>query len=344
MSENEDILVEGILQLGRLEKDWIDIFKTRHNEQLPFDVTCMWGEALTHQFLDIGDNYNDKHLLSNMYETALSGDFPVLLFTSLIEPEVSWSAWARSKVPYFGKPLGKPARAYLEYSPFVVRLFGDKEPRIETHKLGVTWNYLLGTWGSAYAGDFADNLMLADNMLKGKLGWGLGQVKDFCSCSITNPLSPSIPNFMFHDEGPFKKQHFLRPIDSGIELKIPFPPLFERNTDIIIAINESSDGEYKNGRNIMEQTKEWADNHGQQCPKITISELSLTDEEPDLIIDQKNPQAPIVIYIKGAPAQMQPINDKKLFDKIYNDMYNKVIRSVDLFKTAITYHLEKRQG
>ncbi len=334
-------LAEGFIFNKDAIEDYLETFVQRHKKGLPFDITCIWGEALTRQFLDCGDDRSKEYFLHQAHGVAASGDIPLPLFTSLLKPDISWTSSATSWVASFVKDQPQPERAYLEYSPFITRLFGENTPWISTKDLGVTWNYLVGTWGSAYAGSFYDNLSLAHNMLKGKRGVSLAWLQDKCSgCVGTNPFSPSIPNFMKKCNNQFKGQSVLRPVDSGIELKVPFPPLLDRNTKIMIVGDVSSDSEYKNGRHSVIQAKEWANSHGRLFPQIP-EKLSLTDEVPDLIIDKKNKDAPIIIYFKGAPADMKPTNDETLFNKIYNDMYNKVVNNEELFKKAITAHLER---
>lgn len=330
-------LEEGFTFDKKTLKDWKETFMSRHAMGLPFDITCLWGEALTRQFLDIGSDCSVEHSLSNVSELTLSGLFPLPLFTSIIKPEVSWGSWAKS---FIKKPADVP-NTYLEYSPFITRLNGKATPWVSTSKIGVTWNYLLGTWGSAYAGTFKDNGKLLHEALQDANGWR-SNLANACTncCTVTNPLSPTIPNFLKDTDTPFKDDKMLRPIDSGIELKIPFPPLFDRNTQIIIACDVSSDSEYTNGMHSLQQTARYAQMHGICFPKIN-TETVLTDDKVDFIIDRDNPGAPIVIYFKGAPAEMKPHNTPKEFSDIHNDMYLKVVTAKDTIVAAIAAHLER---
>lgn len=332
-------LAEGFIFNEAAVEDYLDTFVKRHNRGLPFDVTCIWGEALTRQFLDDGDDRSAEHWLHETHDIALSGNLPLPLFTSLLEPERSCVSAACGWAASWVKEQPKQVRAYLEYSPFITRLFGSSQHCIPTHELNVTWNYLLGTWGSAYAGSFYDDLELADNMLKGKTGLGfMGIVQELCSCFGTNPLSPAIPNFMKKMDGPFKGQKYLRPVDSGIELKVPFPPVLERGVNIMIVGDVSSDSAYTGGRQSMDAGKNWADARGIPFP-VLPDDTTLTDDTPDIIIDKAQPEAPIIIYFKGAPAVMQPKNDDTLFAQIYDDMYTKVTENHHLFEQAIRYYM-----
>ncbi len=341
-------------------KEIVDISYEKVKEHKSFSLNDIWGKFLGKVFLD-NDQSPEQHYLHETAHSIADGNYPFPLFSSVVQKDCS---------SCFCLPWTSEEYNWMEFSPFEVGVIG-KSCWVPTSAFGnrfnngvsndayppESWDFLLGTWGAAYAISPADTFSLLKEYLVGTYKNILSDQKMLLDITISSThlkteeqlipqrtsifnwriSPPQVHNFMYNVKGnSFNQQRYLEPLDAGLDIKVPFPPLLRRNIDIYIVCDASSDRTYGNGEHSLSQTKRYAKKHGYQFP--AFNEDNIRTKPISLIIDQKNPTAPIIIYLpSSSDASMFDFDyDDEQFSGIINNMRSKVIEHADYFKKAVT--------
>ncbi len=301
----------------------------------------IWGGILGDVFFDVSDNGGQKVKLSDIAFDVAQGKFPIPLFTGVLAntaPDYTW----------------------LEFSPFEIgstqhqtwiptSAFGKKFKNGATRDAyeGETFGYMLGMFGSAYAASCYDAVNVMRDYFEDRFNlaipspWFSWFAGTWFGSQRISP--PKISNFMYKiDTLPFSNNNQLKIVDAGVHFNLPFPPLFRRNMDIYIVCDASGDALYPGGH-TMKQVKNYAESHGIALPYFDYK--TLTSQSASVIVDENNPDLPIIIYIPNfVKISTLDFNySEKEFSSLLNGIKTAITQNSTLFKKAINYSINTKK-
>ncbi len=302
----------------------------------------IWGGIIANVFLKTNtDRSGQNSYLSDIEAKVARGHYPIPLFTSIIANQ-------------------SPHYKWMEFSPFEVGsdylqtwipswAFGKKFNNGYTSDASFEENfgYLLGMFGSAYAISVYDSVNLIKNTISEKFGiplpsalfswisnWWFGN-KRISPPKVYNPSYYAEPS-------PLRTSKYLKLVDAGIHINLPFPPLLRRDLDVYI-VCDASGGASPGGPPLL-GAQQWAEKHYKEFPRFDYKESQKS--EFSVFIDEKNPKAPVVIYVRNsAPHSTFDFDyDAQEFTKIISNVRNSVVANHEHIKHAIGYAIKLKQN
>ena len=268
--------------------------------------------------------------LDQLADKASSGSYPIPLFTSVIgetDPEYQWAEFSPFEVgsTYFdswipASAIGKQFNNGLCFDP------------LPAEKL----SFLLGLFGSAYAASIKDILQTI------REDFEASYEVETPSCFAWIPwinnirISPPVMHNFAHniETCPLSEKEHLTFIDAGVSTNLPFPPLFRRNVKLYFVCDASSDASSNIG-NEMREVEAYAKKHKYPFPKIDYKKLS--SQSLSIIIDEDNPQAPIIVYVPNLQQHSMfkfDYSDAE-FNQLMSGIENVIVQNETPIKQAI---------
>ena len=309
----------------------------------PASLNDIYGGLLANVFLKTNNDPSGQNsYLSNLMEKISDGAFPIPIFTSIIGNE--------------GQPY-----PWMEYTPFEVgstylqtwiptwacgKKF--KQGTSSDSRYEENFGFMLGVFGSAYAVSLHDLIEHLVPMISSKFNISLPKELfswvEWFWFGNKRIAYPQIHNFSYKvDHSPLKKEKYLSLPDAGIDINIPFPPLFRRNMDVYIVADAS--GGVLESRTPMGLARQYAKNHDVEFPNFDPKEL--TTKRFHVIIDDYNDFAPVIIYLRNnyETSTFDFDYSDEEFSHVISNMRESVLDNVDKIKEAIRYAIRlKREG
>lgn len=295
--------------------------------QQPVSFADVYGAMLGNILFDrIVDGGQDVYL-SQLAPKIGTGDYPIPLFTSVLDYD--WST------DYY----------WFEYSPYEVgceklkswiptEAFGKKfNAGISTDQAPEqTLGFMVGIFGSAFAANLREILEeLANNIFKTP-----SLTKSVRDLRFSPPQVFSFTKNL--DQSGFASEDRYTLVDAGLDFNVPFPPLLRRPVDIIIVCDASGDLA-ENTATALVGAQEYAEREGIAFPPISYTGIG--KKPVSVFVDEKNPDAPVVIYFPNQvsfPTTKNRYTEKE-FDLLSNSMEKAVIDNKNVIINAIKNRL-----
>ncbi|MFH0898198.1 MAG: hypothetical protein V1855_01325 [bacterium] len=182
---------------------------------------------------------------------------------------------------------------------------------------------LLDTWG-----------LFKSEWIKGVIKTALGAILKTWSKKSENTrfINPKVPNFLYDTSTPstLSKNKHLSLVDAGISNNIPFPPLMRKGIDVYIAVDSNINQDQ--AMSPIVRAQKYAEKNSLPFP--TFNYKNIKKKQFSIIKDDKNKNAPIIIYIQN-PTEFSTMKfdcTDKEFDTLYNKIQT-IITGKKNFKT-----------
>lgn len=247
----------------------------------------IFGELLTNTFLDEFKNQKHKLYLSESSKKLESGKIPLPIYTA-VETTTDNYNWFEF-TPY---EIGSISLNYYVKPWAFGRKFVDGESKSFSPEQ--TLGFLMGIFGSAFAANYEEIInSINDNQTRGfyDLVYLLTSQPDWKKIRI----SPAkIRNFMYGiDESILNNKKYLKLVDAGVAINLPFPPLLkpERKIDLIIVCDFSTNAQ---SGTELKKAEKYAIENNLKFPEIDLKKLK--NNIVTVFKDKKDPTVPVVIY------------------------------------------------
>lgn len=321
---NLDVIIEYLKQKEKIEL--IDIWGSLLSDRLFGDIG-LDGQNIT--FEEIRKNLND-----NDY-------YPFPLFSCVIANSKDY----KDHLPYnwleinpyqsYSKELGASIETQYLGSTF-------KNGYLKQKKSELSAGFMMGIFGCPFCltgGDIFNELLLdiAEYFNFKRYSFLEWFEKKFEILKFyKNRFCPGkIPNFTLGlKQSSLRKTKNLDLIDAAFSYNLPLPPLFRRNSDIIIICDASSDADIKNYPELK-LASDYALNHDIEFPNIQTPYKDFGNMK--IFFNEKMAHMPMIIYFAN------PIKEPTLklkynpqdFDKLHNAMENLVLENTKNIINAI---------
>lgn len=248
-----------------------------------------WGNLIGNVFLSIPTDDGLNYYLHDLAPQTTSGEFPIPIFTSVIgqtNPRYEW-------VEYTPFEIGS---TYLK-SWISPELFGKrfKDGLTTDSSRPENFAYLLGIFGSAYAGSMIDALQFIKDGLETVYNIDISSNWFNWLWGNNARISPpEIPNFARGLQNPLRNENKLTLVDAGMAINVPVPPLLRRGVKIYFICDAGTDANSPIGTE-MRKIEEWAREHGYKFPAMNFE--SLTSQPFSIWAHPTDKEMPIVIHI-----------------------------------------------
>lgn len=188
--------------------------------------------------------------------------------------------------------------------------------------------------------------------------WGKSNQSTLATSDIVTPAvqekyrisPPIIPNFTRGLEPAlFKDDYYYTLIDAGIDFNIPLPPLLERQVDLFIVFDSSSNTALLDTKNhALIGARTYATRKGYTLPALNSLEdigIEPIEKRIKILIDNDDPQAPIIIYIPNTVS----VTTAKFsysgqeYDDLEQSAYQSTCLGEKLIKEAISKAIERKK-
>ncbi len=269
-----------------------DFLLTKYFSDEPLDTVDVYGGLLANELFAEFYNTKQRQALSGQARYLKTGELPFPIYTAIAAESISaenlWyeftpyevgAAWLAAYVPTWA--FGRKFKNGVSVSFAPEQNFGVLLGTFGL-AIGITITRLLTEVGIR---EKIDNIFVKNIIDRIESAAGKKRItsSDFFNFTYGMPQS-KIPN-----------QRLLRMVDAGINFKLPYPPISgeraERKADIIIFVDASSD----NLGNDLRHAEQYARTRNLKFPNINYTDID--KKAFSVFKDEKDPQAPIVIYI-----------------------------------------------
>lgn len=281
----------------------------------PISSIDIFGALITQRMLGWYTSDLSKLTLSGQAQRAERGELPYPIYSAITTKEVpyGWIEFTPHEVG--GEYLGAFIPSYALGTPFSGGYSMSLDPELPLSSL-------MGTWGSAYSGNF-------EFMVK-ELSGGLAPIlKDLLSAAVSLDqvgrvrLWPSkVANFTRGiSDAPRAAQEYLTLIDAGIEFNLPLPPLLrkDRGVDIIIALDNSQDVANNMGAELQKAAR-YAERNNLAFPSIDPQKFKAITEDNHIAVFEGN--GPVVIYVPLVKNKRSPFDPSTCIENGPCSTYN----------------------
>lgn len=281
---------------------------TKYFYDEPFDIVDLYGSLLANELFAERGDLKQRMTLSSQMEKVRSMQIPFPIYTAIAaESLASESLWYEFTPLEVGASWIGPQGLYVPSWAFGRRFKnGTSVNAAPEQNFGV----LMGTFGLAIG--ITLNRLIQEVKLKDKVQTQF--VKNIIDRIIEEQghrrfTSSDFSNYTYQMSGAtYADKAVLRQVDAGIHINLPYTPVMgerpERLADIVIFVDASGDDI---GRDLK-ATADFARSKGFKFPQIDYT--AVTQRVPTMFKDDRDPQAPIVIYVPRI-VDRQLINAKR---------------------------------
>ncbi len=263
----------------------------------PLTLVDPYGGLLGNNLLRYMNEKRHMIYLSEQANTIKEGSHPYPIYTAISgnkEDNEAWYTFTPHRVANITYNISIPTwgcgRHYNEKRSI------DNVPELPL-------SVLLGTWGSAFAADYATIINGAEEMapqyklLLEKLHNLIRPIEN----ERPIPCELKLPNFTKGKNTPLSRRKNLQLVDAGIKINLPYPALKDRNPDVIMFFDNSAGplGEE------LQKCAEYAHSNKMPFPPIDLENI---DKKTISIFTSDNAHDPLVLYFPG-------ISDPHLWDE-----------------------------
>jgi Lysophospholipase catalytic domain len=260
----------------------------------PFTPVDPYGFCLANHLLSSLGNKRQNITLAQLAKTINQGHHPYPIFTATDAREtmVTGENWYEFTVHAVGD---RTNHIFIPTETYGKKF---KNGTLTRHGHQKSLGYDMGTWGSAFGANVDEIIkeIVKDPALRKEI-----ESKIPKDIQGERPLHfyAEVPNYMHNMDNltdmSLSKEEYLKFVDSGLEINLPYPPVSgicsERTPEILILLDASAG----HMGNQLKKVVAYAQKYNLPFPTIDLTDVD--KKTISIFKDEHNPKAPVVIYM-----------------------------------------------